>query len=54
MDMDTTTITNNGVITRITVTRHDYRNYSWGILAVLVFALLAGVLRKIFWRPDSN
>jgi hypothetical protein len=54
--MTTTTITdtNNGIITRVTIIHHDYRNYYWGLAAVIAFALFAWLLRKIFWRPDSN
>jgi hypothetical protein len=54
--MNSTVITDetNGVITRVTVLHHDYFNYRWLILAMLVAALLAWGLRKIFWQKDSN
>ncbi len=55
--MNTTTIITNettGDITRFTTLHHDYFNYLRLILAVLVFALLAWALRKIFWAEDSN
>jgi len=55
MNSTTTVIaTNGGVITTLTVVHHEFRNYCWTALAVLVFALFAWLLRKIFWQPDSN
>jgi hypothetical protein len=54
--MNTTTITNEpgGVILKTTTFSHDNWNYPWLIAAVLVFALLAWGLRKIFWNKDSD
>jgi hypothetical protein len=54
--MDATTITNetNGVITRVTVFHNNRMDYRWLIIAVLAFALLAWVLRQVFWNKDSN
>jgi hypothetical protein len=54
--MNTTTITDetNGVITRVTVIHQDYFNYRWLTVAILVAALLAWGLRKVFWAKDSN
>ncbi len=51
-----TSITNEatGDITKFTIIHHDYFNYRRLILAVLVFALPAWALRKIFWEEDSN
>jgi hypothetical protein len=54
MNSTVTTEETNGVITRVTVEHHDYFNYRWLIVAVLVAALLAWALRKLFWEKDSN
>ncbi len=55
-EMNATTITNEagGVIVKTTTVSRDYWNYPWLIVAVLVFALLAWGLRKIFWSKDSD
>jgi len=53
--MNTTNITEtNGVITRVTIIQHDQFNYRWLALGIIAFALLAWVLRKVFWNEDSN
>jgi hypothetical protein len=55
--MNTTSIITNeatGDITRFTILHPDYFNYRRLILAILVTALLAWALRKIFWEEDSN
>jgi hypothetical protein len=51
-----TTITNEatGTITTTTIIHHGYFNYLWLIMAILVAAVLAWTLRKLFWGKNSD
>jgi hypothetical protein len=52
--VNTTVITNNGVIEHITVTPEPGFPYGKLAAAFIVLALVAWGLRAIFWNRESN
>jgi hypothetical protein len=56
--MDTTNLTisqgTDGSITHLTVIHHASLDLRWLALGIFTFAVLAWILRRIFWQKDSN